>query len=177
MKSKLIVVLLAITQLVLFNCSSNDDNITNETQSCTKTITIPQFYVLNGQSYSYNTEQVVSCDFPEPTEPVQIEPIQLETFSYDVILFEYTQDTGNNTSRLQFEIQLNNLSNQPVEGIQRITINSDNIQFSTNYGINSCTSIDANSSCVITYDVEEPHSTGISNTFELIDVEYYLTIE
>ena len=38
-------------------------------------------------------------------------------------------------------------------------------------------SIDANSSCVITYDVEEPHSTGISNTFELIGVEYYLTIE
>ncbi|WP_336069447.1 hypothetical protein [Mesoflavibacter sp. CH_XMU1404-2] len=176
MKYKAILNLLFVL-LLCFNCSSNDDNITNEAQSCTKTITIPQFYILDGASYSYNTEQEVPCDFPEPTDAEQIEPQKLEDFSYNVIQFEYTQDTGNNTSRLQFEIQLNNLSDQPVEGIQRITINSDNIQFSTNYGINSCTSIDANSSCVITYDVEEPHSTGISNTFELIDVEYYLTIE
>ena len=160
MKYKAILNLLFVLFLC-FNCSSSDEN-EDSIQSCTKTITLPQFYILDGA---------------EPTDAEQIEPQKLEDFSYDVIQFEYTQDTGNNTSRLQFEIQLNNLSDQPVEGIQRITINSDNIQFSTNYGINSCTSIDANSSCVITYDVEEPHSTGISNTFELIDVEYYLTIE
>lgn len=176
MKQKVFIYLISVLSLMITNCSSNDENNAEE-QSCTKTITIPQFYMLDGESYNYNKEQVVPCNFSEPAEAEQIEPQKLEAFSYDVIQFQYTQDTGNNTSRLQFEIQLNNLSNQAVEGIQRITINSDNIQFSTNYGINSCTLIQANSSCTISYDVEENHSTGIANTFELLDVEYYLINE
>lgn len=176
MKQKVFIYLISVLSLIITNCSSNEANNLEE-QSCTKTITIPQFYMLDGESYNYNKEQVVPCSFSEPAEAEQIAPQKLEAFSYDVIQFQYTEDTGNNTSRLQFQIQLNNLSNQAVEGIQRITINSDNIQFSTNYGINSCTLIQANSSCTISYDVEENHSTGIANTFELLDVEYYLTNE
>ncbi len=157
--------------LLVVSCSSDDKN-------CTKTIEIPQVYIFNNQTYSYNTTQEVACDFPEPQNAITIEPPVLEGFTYEVLSFVYTPDTGNDTSRLQFEIKLINNSTESVSGYPVFTLLNDNIQFSTNYAniiTPPCNSLNANSSCIVTLDVEENHILGYPNSVELLNVEYYLT--
>tara|TARA_R110000751_G_scaffold241576_2_gene342034 strand:- start:17 stop:493 length:477 start_codon:yes stop_codon:yes gene_type:complete len=157
--------------MFIFSCGSNDDD-------CTKTITIPQVYFVGNQSYSYDTTQEVSCDFPEPEDPVITEPPVLENFTYEVLFFTYTQDTGNNTSRLEFEIKLNNNNNFLVEGVPILTIMSDDLLFSGSYSNNAsipCYSLDANSSCILTFEAEDSLDLGVANSLQLLDVKYYLT--
>ena len=163
-----------ILMMITFQCGPSDDS----NNDCTKTIIIPQGYLINNQYYSYNIEQEVDCDFPDPVDTVIIEPPVLENFTYDVINFTYTPDTGNNTSRLQFAIQLNNNNDYDVSGIPVLTINSDGIQFTGSYSQFSttpCYNIEANSSCLHTLDVQESLDLGSANQFNLIDVKYYLT--
>uniref|UniRef100_UPI00404A317C hypothetical protein n=1 Tax=Gelidibacter sp. TaxID=2018083 RepID=UPI00404A317C len=174
MKKLLKLTFLFFTTIMITNCGSNDD----DDDDCTKTITIPQAYFANGQTYSYDIEQEVPCDFPEPEEPVLIEPPVLANFTYEVLYFTYTPDTGNNTSRLQFEIQLNNGNNYDVNGVPILTIQSDELEFTGSYSqIASipCYSIQANSNCILTVDIEESLDLGSAGIFELIDVNYYLT--
>lgn len=157
--------------LIFSACTpSNDD--------CTKTIQIPQIYVINNQSFYYDISQEVACDFPEPQNAIMIEPPVFENFTYEVLSFIYTPDTGNNTSRLQFEIKLINNSSNSVTGFPMFTLQSDAIQFSTNYSdyiSPPCNTLAANSSCTVTLDLEESRDIGFANTVELLNVEYYLT--
>lgn len=158
--------LIAIT-FFSFSCASDNED------DCTKTITIPQYYIVYNQTYSYDTTQEVPCDFPEPEDPELIQPPLLENFTYDVLSFNFTPDTGNNTNRLEFEIKLNNPNNYAVNGIPYITLNADGIVSSTGY--NTCSQINASSSCILTYDVEGSLNLGIINSVELVTVEYFLT--
>ncbi|WGH76688.1 hypothetical protein P8625_05890 [Tenacibaculum tangerinum] len=165
-------ILLVFFVVIAVGCSSNDD------EDCVKTITIPQFYIVWNQTYRYDIEQEVPCDVEEIIEPIKIAPLLLEGFTYEVVRFEYTPDTGNNTSRLQFEIKLNNPNNYAVNGVAYFRILSDDLEFSTNYEnlVNPpCTTLEANSSCTVTLDVEENRDLGYANSFELLDVEYYIT--
>ncbi|WP_052467027.1 hypothetical protein [Psychroserpens damuponensis] len=157
--------------LFLFSCGSNDDD-------CTKIITIPQTYFAGNQYYTYDITQEVSCDFPEPEDAVTIEPPRLENFTYEILFFTYTPDTGNNTSRLEFEIKLNNNNGYAVEGVPILTINSDGLVHTGSYSNNAsvpCYSINANSSCILTFEAEDSLDLGASNTVELLNVEYFLT--
>lgn len=169
MKIKVPLLLLII---LLNGCvSSNEDD-------CIKTITIPQFYLVNNQLYRYDVTQEVPCDFPEPSDPELIEPPELESFTYEVLKFEFTPDTGNNTSRLQFEIKLNNPNEFSVKGVPIITINSDGLVSSGSFSNEAsipCYGIDANSYCTITYDRESSLDLGLINSIELINVKYLLT--
>lgn len=172
MKTILQITLLSIVSILFTNCGSKDDD-------CTKIITIPQYYTIGNQIYSYDQELEVDCDFPEPGEPTLIEPPQLENFSYEVLSFTYTPDTGNNTLRLQFEIKLNNPNNYAVEGIPYLTMRTDNLQFSTagyaSYATNPCQGISANSNCIFTLDIEDSLDLGPAPTFyEIVDVKYIL---
>lgn len=163
---------LFLTAVLLFGCSSNDRD-----EDCMKTITIPQFYYVNNQSYSYNITQEVSCDTPEPTEPKQIAPPQLENFSYEVLKFEFTPDTGNNTSRLQFEIKLTNPNSYAVSGLPVLTVEVDGLQTKSSFSNKAstpCYEIAANSSCILTYDQQESRDVVIIDSYELLDVQYYL---
>ncbi len=159
--------------LIFFSCSSKDDD-------CTKTISIPQIYSVDNQTFSYSyINQEVPCDVLDNQDSVVIEPPKLDNFTYEVLNFNYTPDTGNNTSRLQFEIKLNNNNNTSVNGFPYFTLLSDGIEFSTNYGsflIPPCNSLDANSSCTVLLELEENHGTiGFANSIQLLDVKYYLT--
>ena len=159
--------------LLFIGCPSDDDE-----DDCFKTITIPQFYFINNQSYSYETSMEVPCDFPEPSEPELIEPPVLANFSYEVLSFNFTPDTGNNTSRLQFEIKLLNGNSYAVKGIPVLTMNIDGFVSSgpySNYASIPCHEIGANSECTLTVDVEESLDLGIINSIELVDVQYFLT--
>ena len=155
---------------ILLACSSDDSD-------CTKIITIPQFYIVNNQSYTNNITQEVPCDFPEPTVAEMIQPPELENFNFEVLSFTFTPDTGNNTSRLQFEIQLNNPNSEAVSGIPFLTLNINGIEsirvFSENVNT-PCFSISANSNCILAYDEQSSLDQGI-NSIQLVDVNYYLT--
>ncbi|SNR57764.1 RNA polymerase II transcription elongation factor [Lutibacter agarilyticus] len=160
-----------ITFISLFGCPSDDDD-------CMKTITIPQYYISLGQSYSYDTTLEVPCDFAEPEEPQLIEPPILENFSFEILNFNFTPDTGNNTSRLQFQIKLNNSNNYSINGVPIITMNSDGLEYSGSFSKDAsvpCYQIDANSDCILTYDKESSLDLGIINSIQIIKVAYYLT--
>lgn len=166
------ITLLILVGLLFTNCGSNDDE-------CTKTITIPQYYVVGNQTYSYESELEVPCDYIEPDEPQLIEAPMLENFTYEILSFNYTPDTGNNTLRLQFEIKLNNLNNYAVEGFPYITMRSDNIEYSTaaysQFASDPCYGIAANSSCYLSVDIEDSLDLGQPTFFEILNVEYLLT--
>ncbi|MFD2517585.1 hypothetical protein [Salinimicrobium flavum] len=164
---------LFLTAVLLLGCSSNDTD-----EECMKTITIPQYYYVNNQSYSYDISQEVSCDTPEPTESKLIEPPGLDDFSYEVLKFEFTPDTGNNTSRLQFEIKLNNPNDYPVSGVPVLTVDVDGLQTTSSFSKNAsipCYEIAANSSCILTYDQQESRDIVIIESYELVNVQYYIT--
>ena len=158
----------------LMSCPSDDED------ECIKTITIPQIYVVGNQSYTTEIQQDVPCDFPEPDEPELIEPPRLENFTYEILSSNYVPDTGNNTTLLQFEIQLNNHSDADVSGIPWITVVTPGLEFSTaSYAedaLNPCLTIDANASCNFIFDQEYPlEPVGAAESFEIINVEYIIT--
>ena len=169
MKKVLEYALLLVTMILFLGCSDDQD--------CTKTINIPQIYFVNNQSYSYDITQEVPCDFPEPSEPETIEPPTMDNFSYEVLNFEYTPDTGNNTSRLQFEIKLNNPNEYAVSGIPMLTMVTDGLQMTGSFSDEAlvpCYQIEENSSCVLTYDQQSSLDMGMANSIQLIDVQYLL---
>jgi len=159
---------------LLLSCNSDD------VDSCTKIITIPQFYIINNQSYNYNITQEVSCDLPEPTVPRLVEPQTLPNFSYEVLNFLFTPNTGNNTSRLEFEIKLINPNPNLVSGFPLVSLDIDGIQTSVNFADSAqvqCNEIAANSECILTYSQQSSLDLGVINSIELINVQYFLTQE
>jgi len=97
----------------------------------------------------------------------------LKDITYEVILFEFTPDTGNNTSRLKYQIKFNNLNDISINGFHKITLNIDGL-ISSNIASSSspCYEISANSSCTISFDEEESFDIGMINSIELVSVEY-----
>ena len=107
--------------------------------------------------------------------------IELENFTYQVLSFNFIPETGNNTRILQFEIQLNNPNAFIAEGTAIITTNVDGL-ISAGPGLaqlasDPCISIDANSSCILSVNIEESLNTGIVNDYTIIDVDYWLNPE
>lgn len=156
---------------VFLACPSDDE--------CTKIITIPQIYLAGNQYYTIERELEVPCDFTEPSEPELIDAPILENFTYQILSLNITEDTGNNTWRLQFEIELNNHGDSSVTGIPRLTVASDDLEFSGSYSENAiipCYSISSNSSCILTYDQESTLDLGPApSSFEITNVDYVLT--
>lgn len=156
----------------LFACPSDDE--------CTKTITIPQTYFVGNQSYTNEITQEVPCDYPEPTEPEIIEAPVLENFTYEILSFNYQADTGNNTTLVQYEIQLNNHNDNDVNGFPKLTFYDGTFEISGNFSTDAdepCYAISANSSCILSFNQEYPIDPEIQplTTYEIINVEYVVT--
>jgi hypothetical protein len=101
----------------------------------------------------------------------------LKNITYNVLFFEFTPDTGNNTSRLRYEIQFNNPNNININGFHKITIRTEanGVEIvSSKIGNDSspCYEISANSNCSISFDEEESFDIGMVNSIELVSVEY-----
>ncbi|UZO81711.1 hypothetical protein NBT05_04390 [Aquimarina sp. ERC-38] len=144
-----------------------------------KIITFPGYQV--GGTIQPERKLEVPCDFEEPEENDIITIPSLENFSYNVIQFEFTQDTVAKTDRLQFQIELNNNNNFKAIGFPYLTLRyDDGIEVSTSYAndaINACLEIEANGSCLHTYDktFNGGSSQIVLDTFQLKKVEYLLT--
>ena len=160
--------------ICFFNCSSNNEE-------CLKTETIQQFYGLGGFAYNYNVDQEIPCDVDVSNSRIEISPPLLNDFTYEVLNYEHIEDTGNNTSKTHFEIKLNNPNEYAVDGFPYFTLLIDGATFSNRYQnlISSfCTTLNANSSCTLMFDMETQHSiVGIQNSVEIKDIKYYLTKE
>ena len=160
---------LLISFVFVFGCSSDKD--------CTKTITTESqsYWTPTGMVYIPGSALVVSCDYV--ITPVE-EQKPIDNFSYEVLNFKFTPDTGKNTSRLQFEIKLNNLNNFAIKGFPVFTVNADGLESSGPYlkgAISTCNSIEAKSSCVFTFDAESSLELGKINSLKLVTVKYYLS--
>ena len=160
-----------LTLLIFAACNSDD---------CTKTIVVqPETTVQTpgGSVYYPEVTQEIPCGSPEPELMEISEPDPLENFSYEVISFYYTPETGNGTTKLQFEIKLNNGNNFEVSGVPVLTFSLDgDFEFSGSYSSDAsspCYEIGANASCNLIYDKEFPNETGASSSMELINVEYF----
>lgn len=160
--------ILLITVVFIFGCSADKE--------CTKIITIPGITIVTptGTSIGPDWTQEVPCDY-EITPIKEAEP--LKNFSYEVLSFNFTPDTGRNTSRLQFEIKLNNLNDFIIKGAPVLTVNNDGLESSGGFSkgaISTCYQIEAKSSCIFTFDQESSLDLGKINSLKLVKVEYYL---
>jgi hypothetical protein len=158
-----------IISVFIFGCSADKE--------CTKTITIPGITIVTPTGTSINPDwtQEVPCDYE--ITPIK-EPEALENFSYEVLNFNFTPDTGKNTNRLQFEIKLNNLNDFTVKGYPYVTVNIDGVESSSSYssgGIPTCYQLEAKSTCVLSFDKEGSLEMGKINSLKLVTVKYYLT--
>lgn len=97
----------------------------------------------------------------------------LKAITYEVLFFEFTSDTGNNSSRLRYDIKFNNLNDISVNGFPKITLNIDGL-VSSNIASSAspCYSIAENSSCIISFDEEDSFDIGMINSIELVSVDY-----
>lgn len=160
--------LFLVTLFFSFGCSQEN--------GCIKRITVPDNIIKTSSGYTFEPSYFIDvpCDFDEETE-IKIAEV-LKNFSYKVIRFNFTSDTGNNTSKLEFEVELKNNNNFSVDGLPIFTMKADDIDFTTNYTGNngSCTTIDANGTCTFTYSKEERLDVGIINSMELVSIKYLL---
>jgi hypothetical protein len=126
-------------------------------------ILLPAFFLLFGCS--------------EDDDVITQEETELQSVTHEVILFEFTPDTGNNSSRLQYEIRFTNPNDIAINGFHKITLKTTANGFSivsSNITSDSspCYLIDANSSCDIIFDEEQSFDAGMITSIELVAVEY-----
>jgi hypothetical protein len=161
--------LLLSISLLIFSCSGNGD--------CTKTITIPELVITSPTGTSYNPAYKIEVPCDYEVTPIK-ELDKLQNFTYEVIQFQFTPDTGNNTSRLQFKIKLNNPNNYAVKGTAKITIDADGVVSSSNFASAAslpCDQIEAKSSCALTFDKENSLNLGLVKSIKLVNVEFLIT--
>lgn len=89
-------------------------------------------------------------DVPEKT---------LKPVTYEVLLFEFTADTGNNSSRLHYEIKYTNPNDVAVKGTSSVTANYNGLILTPIKRVPPYIEIDANSTYTEVYNVESPHDT------------------
>jgi hypothetical protein len=83
----------------------------------------------------------------------------LKEIKYEVLLFEFTADTGNNSSRLHYEIKYTNPNNVPVKGTSSVTANYNGLILTPIKKVPPYIEIGANSTYTEVYNVETPHDT------------------
>ena len=153
------------------SCDSKDED-------CTKTAVVRDTYFLNNQQYYLDRTIELPCSFPDPEPLNQIDPPELDGFTYDILFYEFIPATGNNTSRWRFEIQLNNPNDYKVTGLPILTVRIGELTTSQSYSDKTtvpCFELGANSSCTLSYDQESSLDLELINDIELINVQYFLT--
>ena len=100
----------------------------------------------------------------------------LKNVTYEVLIFEYTPDTGNNSSRFHYEIKYSNPNNVAIKGFSRITANFDGLILTPIKRLPPYIEIAANSSFTEVYNVEEIFnpSLGKINSIKLVSVEFII---
>ncbi|WP_166960641.1 hypothetical protein [Yeosuana marina] len=123
-------------------------------------------------SFLFLSVLTYSCSNSDNNQPEE-EP--LKNVTYNVLFWEFTPDTGNNTFRLHYEIEFHNPNDVTINGFYRITQNADGLETTLLSSNKSpCYTIEANSSCTFSFDEEDSFDIARINSIKLISVEYNL---
>jgi hypothetical protein len=103
----------------------------------------------------------------------------LKTITYEVLLFEYTPNTGNNTSRFRYEIKFTNPNNVAVKGNYKITYDADGLILTPIRRVpndNPYEKIEAKSFYTTSYDVEAVlnPTLGTIKSIKFVSAEFVL---
>jgi hypothetical protein len=98
----------------------------------------------------------------------------LKSVTYEVLLFEFTADTGNNSSRLRYNIKYSNPNKVAIKGTSSLTMNYDGLILTPIKRVPPYIEIEANSNFTESYDVETPFNLDIGKTksIKLVSVEF-----
>ena len=83
----------------------------------------------------------------------------LKSITYEVLSFEFTADTGNNSSRLKYNIKYTNPNDVAVKGSTAVTMDYNGIILKPIKKVPPYIEIGANSTYTEVYNVESPHDT------------------
>lgn len=101
------------------------------------------------------------------------EELQLQPVTWEVILFEFTPDTGNNSSRLRYEIKFTNPNPVDITGYYSLKMRSEDLEWTSfSFNTSPCYAIAAESDCTISFDEEDSFEVGRVDFIELLEVEY-----
>jgi|VirMetMinimDraft_7_1064189.scaffolds.fasta_scaffold48176_2 hypothetical protein len=106
----------------------------------------------------------------------------LKSITYEVLLFDYKADTGNNTSRLRYEIKFTNPNNVDVKGNYKITYDADGLILTPIRKVpndDPYEKIGANSFYTASYDVESAIDINIGkvNSIKFVTAEFIFATE
>lgn len=103
----------------------------------------------------------------------------LKTITYEVLFFEFTADTGNNSSKLKYTIKYTNPNNVALKGTTAVTLNYDELILTPIKRVPPYIEISANSSYTESYDVESPFNInlGKTNSIKFVSAKFVLAID
>ena len=106
---------------------------------------LPLFFIFFGCSNSDNDSST--------------EEETLKSVTSEVLSFEFTADTGNNSSRLKYNIKYTNPNDVAVKGSTAVTMDYNGIILKPIKRVPPYIEIGANSTYTEVYNVESPHDT------------------
>lgn len=114
------------------------------------------------------------CGCSKNADPIP--ELNLENVSSEVVQFEYTPDTGNNTSRVFYEIRFSNPNDVDITGSYTITFEADGVEsFRGSTSISPCTQIAANADCSISAEDEYSLELGPpAESVKIVSVNYII---
>ncbi len=165
---KKIVILFSFLSLFIFSCSQDN--------GCIERIAVPDNVTKNGNVFTFEPSYWIDlpCDY-DFTEFNKVSEV-LKNFSYNLVDYNFIANTGNNTSKLQFEVILKNNNSFDVEGLPIFIMRKDGVEISKNYidNTNKCTVIAANASCSFIYNKETSLDDEQTQSLEFVSVKFLL---
>jgi hypothetical protein len=122
---------------------------------------------------------LILCACSSDNDPVTTEENTLKSINYEVLLFEFTADTGNNSSRLKYNIKYTNPNNVAVKGSTAVTLNYDGIILKPIKRVPPYIEIETNSSYTESYDVESAFNIneGKVNSIKFVSAEFVIATD
>jgi hypothetical protein len=143
---------------------------------CVERVTVPDSVLKNGNEFTFEPSYWIDlpCDYDTSTL-LDVSDV-LQNFSYEIVHYKYTSDTGNTTSKLEFEIVLKNNNSFGVEGLPIFLMRADGVEFNASYTSKnvSCSSIASNGSCTLKYDKTTTLDLNKIKSLEIVSIKYLL---
>ena len=111
-----------------------------------------------------------------PNDDMEDDILMVQPVTYNLLSFEFTQETANNEDALAYEIEFINPNAFAVSGTPRVTVTDGGGGGTVSYIPNAqCQSIPANASCTLTYDVVDD-TPGLfpAEPIQFVSAEYVL---
>lgn len=115
----------------------------------------------------------INCS--EDSNPETITIDEVVSISYELLEFEYTPQIGTQEDRLKYKIKFINNSNSNVQGVPKITLNSDDLEYATiPAGTFECALIPAKNFCIYSFDKTDNNPLVWATNVRFVKAEYVL---